>query len=199
MILFCILGFVFISIVGTLLHFVYDWSKHNKFLSLFVAVNESTWEHLKLGVIPTFVWALVGLFFGYNNFAIAVFVALLTIVVLIPTIFYSYTRYTNKPILKIDISTFFLAIGLAMLFAYFIMNANTLPSTLQTAAGIGVVCFAIVFLMFTFTHHACFCSLTPLEKNMVMPDMVKKKKTTKKKNKMVMHNKHKNTKITIHF
>ena len=164
MILFCILGFVFISIVGTLLHFVYDWSNHNKFLSLFVAVNESTWEHLKLGVIPTFVWALIGLFFGYNNYAIAVFVALLTIVVLIPTIFYSYTRYTKKLILIIDISSFFLAIGLAMLFAYFIMNAKTLPSTLQTAAGIGVVCFAIVFLLFTFYPPRMFLFLDPIRK-----------------------------------
>ena len=41
-----LISFLVISIVGTLLHFVYEWSNHNKIVSLFAAVNESTWEHM---------------------------------------------------------------------------------------------------------------------------------------------------------
>ena len=40
--------FLFISILGVLLHFTYEWSDDNRIVGLFSAVNESTWEHLKL-------------------------------------------------------------------------------------------------------------------------------------------------------
>ena len=42
-----------ISIIGTFAHFLYDWSNHNKIVGLFAAVNESTWEHIKIALTPT--------------------------------------------------------------------------------------------------------------------------------------------------
>ena len=39
--------FIFISVLGVLLHFTYEWSGDNAVVGLFSAVNESTWEHLK--------------------------------------------------------------------------------------------------------------------------------------------------------
>ena len=57
-----LISFLVISIVGTLLHFVYEWSNHNKIVSLFAAVNESTWEHIKIALTPMFLW---GLYDGY--------------------------------------------------------------------------------------------------------------------------------------
>ena len=56
-----LIGFIFISIVGTLLHFTYELSNHNKYVALFSAVNESTWEHIKIALTPYFVWSLVDL------------------------------------------------------------------------------------------------------------------------------------------
>lgn len=50
-----IIGIIFISIIGTLLHFMYEFSGHNKIVSLFAAVNESTWEHIKIALTPTFI------------------------------------------------------------------------------------------------------------------------------------------------
>ena len=47
-----LLRFIFISILGVLLHFTYEWSGDNSFVGLFSAVNESTWEHLKLLFFP---------------------------------------------------------------------------------------------------------------------------------------------------
>lgn len=40
--------FIFISVLGVLLHFTYEWAGDNAVVGLFSAVNESTWEHLKL-------------------------------------------------------------------------------------------------------------------------------------------------------
>ena len=63
-----IIGIIFISIIGTLLHFMYEFSGHNKIVSLFAAVNESTWEHIKIALTPTFIWTLYdGAIYGMNE------------------------------------------------------------------------------------------------------------------------------------
>lgn len=41
-------GFAFVSIVGTLWHFIYQWTGDNRLVALVCPVNESPWEHLKL-------------------------------------------------------------------------------------------------------------------------------------------------------
>ena len=56
---FLIFSVIIISIIGTVLHFLYDISNHNKVVGLFSAVNESTWEYIKIALIPTL---LVGIF-----------------------------------------------------------------------------------------------------------------------------------------
>jgi hypothetical protein len=48
-----ICNIIFIILVGTLSHFTYDWSNKNQIVGLFTAVNESTWEHIKLLIFPT--------------------------------------------------------------------------------------------------------------------------------------------------
>ncbi|UKI28147.1 MAG: DUF6512 family protein [Clostridium sp.] len=39
--------------------FLYEISGHNKVALLFAAVNESTWEHIKIALTPTFLWSLL--------------------------------------------------------------------------------------------------------------------------------------------
>ena len=54
-----IVGFAVTGLVGTLLHFVYGWSDGSRVAAAFSAVNESTWEHMKLLFLPYFVFAVV--------------------------------------------------------------------------------------------------------------------------------------------
>ncbi len=51
--------FIFIAIVGTLLHFVYDWSGQNPAVGIIAPVSESTWEHLKLLFMPALLFTLI--------------------------------------------------------------------------------------------------------------------------------------------
>ena len=51
---FQIFSTIFVMILGTLLHFTYEWSGGNLLVASFSAVNESTWEHLKLLFYPMF-------------------------------------------------------------------------------------------------------------------------------------------------
>lgn len=45
-------GIGFVLVLGTLSHFFFDWSGENRLVGIFAAVNESTWEHLKLLFFP---------------------------------------------------------------------------------------------------------------------------------------------------
>ena len=42
---FQIFSIIFTAILGTILHFTYEWSNGNSFIALFSATNESVWEH----------------------------------------------------------------------------------------------------------------------------------------------------------
>ena len=50
-------GAVFVSIAAVVLHFLYEWSGGEIWTTLFSAVNESVWEHLKIFSLPYVFWA----------------------------------------------------------------------------------------------------------------------------------------------
>ena len=52
------IGFIAVSIAGTLMHFIYEWSGNNKIVALFAPVNESPWEHLKLLFFPFVIYGI---------------------------------------------------------------------------------------------------------------------------------------------
>ena len=54
-----LIGFAFTGAVGTLLHFVYEWTGGDPLIAAFCAVNESTWEHMKLLFVPFFLFTMV--------------------------------------------------------------------------------------------------------------------------------------------
>lgn len=53
-----ILGAIFTIFLGTLLHFTYQWSGKNNLVAIFSAVNESTFEHLKLLFTPMLIFSI---------------------------------------------------------------------------------------------------------------------------------------------
>ena len=117
------IGMIFIGVIGTLLHFTYEISHHNKFVAIFSAVNESTWEHIKICMTPTILWSLYdGYVYGMNsNYLIGKSLCLLTIILLIPLLFYTYTIFTKKSILFIDVICFYITVICSqMVFNYFI-------------------------------------------------------------------------------
>lgn len=103
-------------IVGSLLHFLYDWTGHNKVAAIFGAVNESYWEHIKIAVWPVallqFVLFSLG---GYRqpSFVPAATIALFSIPISMIGLIYLYKSVTKKNILWIDISVFAASIALA--------------------------------------------------------------------------------------
>ena len=50
---------LFIFILGTLLHFTYNWSNNNFIVGLFSSTNESIFSHTKLLILPTFIFYIL--------------------------------------------------------------------------------------------------------------------------------------------
>lgn len=156
---------VAITLVGSLLHFTYEWSGKNKFVAIFSAVNESTWEHVKLALSATFVCTLVDLWWlGENpNYWVARSMSFLVPIVVIPIIFYGYTSFTKHPILPIDIGSFVVAAFLSTL--VFVMILNTQP--VGAAGGVisivtSVIVLAAYLLLTRFPLHHNFLFKDPI-------------------------------------
>ena len=54
-----IAGFLFTSVLGTFLHFLFDLTGGSTVAALFSAVNESIWEHIKLIYYPMLIFSLI--------------------------------------------------------------------------------------------------------------------------------------------
>lgn len=66
---FFTLGIIIVILMGTLFHFVYDFTKLD-IIGVFVPVNESVFEHLKLIIWPILIYVYVGYFIYRNKYNI---------------------------------------------------------------------------------------------------------------------------------
>ncbi len=108
-----LIGVVPVFAFGSLLHFTYAWSGEWWVAAIFSAVNESTWEHLKIAFWPGLLCAVVRSFFSRHP-ATASWSAhgygLITVSVLIVFLFYGYTAMLGRNFLAADISIFFIGV-----------------------------------------------------------------------------------------
>jgi hypothetical protein len=146
-------GIVFVLLLGALWHFVFQLTGDNKVVGAFAPVNESVWEHFKLGFWPMIIYALIEYkYIGWrtNSFFIAKTAALYIIPVIIGLVFYSYTAVIGHSILAIDIATFAVAVAIGQLISFKIMTYDELPQYLNYISLAFVVLLAALFAFFTF-------------------------------------------------
>lgn len=159
-------SFIIISIVGTLAHFLYDLSNHNKIVGLFTAVNESTWEHIKIGLTPTILWSIYdGYMYGEEpNYFLAKLCSLLVITVVIPVIFYSQKIVFKKDITIINILSFYIAILLSQYVFYLIINSTSVDFIYRYLSCIGLFIFYGCYLLLTILPLELFLFKDPISK-----------------------------------
>lgn len=106
-------GIITIIILGFGLHYLFSWTDGSKIIGLFVPVNESVWEHLKLGywsVVLFSVIEYVPIKHSVTNYYFAKTIGVLALEVTIIIIFYGYTFIAGKDILLIDIFSYILGV-----------------------------------------------------------------------------------------
>lgn len=162
-----IVGAVFTLIFGTLLHFVWELSGQNNIVAIVGAVNESTWEHLKLLFFPFILFSIVEyLLYGKHSkcfFTVkarSVLLGMLTIV----TAFYTYTGILGKNYLPLDIGTFILGVIVSYLYSYrHLSNSeNTCSSYSEIFSIFIIILLIIAFAVFTFNPPSLGIFISPV-------------------------------------
>jgi hypothetical protein len=149
------IGFLVTFGIGAALHFVFGWTGNWPPAALFGAVNESTWEHLKMAFWPMILWALVeGAIIKkkhveIRNFAIAKAIGVYITPVTIIALFYAYLGLGFTSSLASGLTFFAIGVFTGYLASAMIMSASKWPNAMKFVA-IGLLAFSI----------ACFSLLT---------------------------------------
>lgn len=148
---FQIFSTIFVMILGTLLHFTYEWFGENLFIASFSAVNESTWEHLKLLFYPMLLTTIIGYFyFGKNkhNFLCANAIGILTAISFTTVFFYTYTGIIGTNFAFLDIGSFFVAVILGEFVIYKLLTSDFVCNKKIALAVLTLL--LLCFVLFTY-------------------------------------------------
>ena len=148
-----IFGAFFLIIVGTLLSFVYEWSKKSVLVGIIGPVNESVWEHLKLGFWSLAFFSVIEYRFIRNktsNFFYAKGLGILILQATILVIFYTYTMFTARPVLVIDVLSYILGCILCQVASYRVLIRKKYSKTLNVFGLAVLLIHAVLLIVFTF-------------------------------------------------
>ena len=116
-----IAGFLFTSVLGTFLHFLFDLTGGSLPAALISAVNESIWEHTKLLFYPMVIFAVIQYrFWGKDvpGYWCSKLAGILLGLILIPVLYYSYTGILGQSADWFNVTIFFIAAGAAYYLEY---------------------------------------------------------------------------------
>ena len=113
--------FIFISLLGVLLHFTYEWSGDNPAVGLFSAVNESTWEHLKLIFFPMLLLTMIEFLWAHiqekslpENYLPARTIGILSGMAFIVVVFYTLNGVLGRNYEFLNIALYFAGVIYAL-------------------------------------------------------------------------------------
>lgn len=145
-------GFVFVSVVGSLLHFLYDWTKKSVFVALFSATNESTWEHMKLFFVPALIFAIIEYFIvgrEYPNFWSAKLIGIVVGLLSIPILYYTFVGAFGMSPDWVNVLIFYIATALSFVVETIMILRNRPNFSIKLSIVIFVI-IGLCFIIFTF-------------------------------------------------
>lgn len=143
------IGFIFTGVLGTILHFLFDWTGENVIVGLFSAVNESIWEHMKLLFYPMVLWAVLGRKGKDGCYWWRKLLSILLGLALIPVLYYTYTGLLGVNADWFNVTIFFIAAGAAFYLEYRLEKSRrSCPNPKWAVAAL--VTIAVLFTAFTF-------------------------------------------------
>ncbi len=145
-------GFAFTAIMGTLLHFLYEWSGKSAVAALISGVNESTWEHMKLLFFPMLGFALIQsrYFKDTESFWSIKLKGSLIGLLLIPVIFYTYNGAIGKSPDWFNIIIFFVSAATVYIYETLLFKKESKRYPCNRISFILLLVMAALFIVFTF-------------------------------------------------
>lgn len=150
--IYTVAGIIFTLIVGTLFHFIYEWSGNNYIVGFISPVNESTWEHMKLIFFPMLFYSFYMNYKLKSQYSCVTSALLFSIIIgtfLIPVIFYTYSGILGRNILFLDILTFIISVLIAF-YAVYRLTLSCRLKNFETLPAVLLLLLSACFLVFTY-------------------------------------------------
>ncbi len=117
-----IFGIPALFVIGGIMHFIYDLTGKVKVMGMFVPVNESIWEHLKMLLLPIIGWWSVYYFINHKKYDLnkdkwffASVVSIVISMLITLAFYYTYTQAFGIESLVLDIFDLLLSITIGQL------------------------------------------------------------------------------------
>lgn len=145
------LSILTVIILGSLSHFLYEFSGKRVIFALFCPVNESVWEHLKLLFFPFLLITILNwyqkrppvLAFFYHRF-LGIICAMFATLIL----FYTYTGIIGRHFLIADLTIFVFSVIFAFYISQYFQRKRLLPPTQEVVFFLWIL-LSICFFVFT--------------------------------------------------
>lgn len=155
-----LMGFAATSLLGTLLHFLYEWLGRPLWIAPFSAVNESTWEHMKLLYWPMLLFAVIRYSTGRvpRHFWCVTLCGVVRGLAAIPILFYTYRGAIGPSPAFWNIAIFFIAAAIAYRYEAGRLSRADFSCRAPRLALLCLGVIGLLFFLFTFAtpHLALF-------------------------------------------
>lgn len=151
-----------VVVLGVVLHFAWEWSGRSSVVAVVAAVNESTWEHLKLAFWPALLLTPIQrrLYGPAPGWLTAAAAWSLLPPVLIVVVFYGYTEVLGTHYLAADIATFVIAVFVGELAGHAMLPMRGTPAV-RASAIVALTIAAVAFATLTFAPPPYFLFEVP--------------------------------------
>ena len=148
-----VIGFIFSAVLGTLMHFIYEWLNNNSIIGLFCPVNESPFEHLKLLFFPFLIWTFIEtikLSQDKFNVYFAKLIGVVSGMFFTLAVFYISKGMFGKNFEFVNIASFFIGILAAYIISYYIIKSSKGNGLINGISFALLMIIAIGFMFLTY-------------------------------------------------
>lgn len=149
-----------IFILSPLVHFLYALLGKNIVLAAFLPINESIWEHLKLGTIPIILWWSISylvlkkkIIIDLNKWILCTGVSVVLIQIVITNFYYFYTGAFGIESLVLDIFSLLLALIVAQFMALHLYKNLTNSKGLLYMGAVLII--IVILSTIIFSYYPC--------------------------------------------
>lgn len=151
-----IAGIFIIFFLGVLWHQLYDILGQNFIVGLIAPVNESMWEHWKIGFFPIIIYSIIEYFFVKDetrNFLFSKFISIIIFEIVcfsLTALWHYFFKEAPETLnLIVDIGSYFIGIVFGQIAGYYKACKTNYKKTLFYVAILGILIHIIVFIIFT--------------------------------------------------
>ena len=144
-----------VFLLGSLLHFTYDWSGQKHWVGWFSVSTESVWEHQKQLFFPSCLYAIIEFIWlkdGLIGFWTAKAVAVLIGIIFMICGYYAYKLVIKRHIVFCNVLLLLVSVAVTQHFSFYFLEHQWFQSGLWPGLGIPILLLlAVIFVVWTYS------------------------------------------------